>query len=109
MGASHRVVYTQTSHRGARAEAAAAGQLVPPEVGPCALAAGGKINCGRMPGAAKKKEERMRIKKKNGRREKEKTARVVHLLHSVCTARTRIERGQGYRVTYNINVVQIMH
>jgi len=33
---------------------AAAGQLVPPEVGPCVSAAGGKINCGRMPGARKK-------------------------------------------------------
>lgn len=28
---------------------AAVGQLTPPEVGPCSSAAGGKINCGRMP------------------------------------------------------------
>jgi len=52
--------------------ARAAGQLAPPEVGPCVSAAGRKINCGRMPGARKRERQLVWDSVPDGQRKNER-------------------------------------
>lgn len=68
-GALATVAAAVRCRRAGRARAAAAtGQLAPPEVGPCASAAGRKINCGRMPGARNAEKDSWRDAVRRGRR-----------------------------------------